>query len=119
MNALKAQCSPGSAGLLAPLYELLEDGQVSEILVNKPQEVYVERAGILEQFNMPVLTTSYLRRLFALIANENKQTLSENSPILSGNLQDGSRVQLVIPPASLNETLSMRRFTLKKVRFSE
>ncbi|KTD34666.1 hypothetical protein Lmor_1199 [Legionella moravica] len=119
MNSLKAQCSPGSTGLLAPLYEFLVDTQVSEVLVNKPQEVYVERAGILEQFDMPVLTTSYLRRLFALIANENKQTLSENSPILSGNLQDGSRVQLVIPPASLYETLSIRRFTLKRVRFSE
>jgi type IV secretion system protein VirB11 len=119
MNALKAQCSPGSTGLLAPLYEFLEDAQVSEVLVNRPQEVYVERAGVLERFDIPVLTTSYLRRLFALIANENKQTLSENSPILSGNLKDGSRVQLVIPPASLNETLSIRKFTLKQVRFSE
>lgn len=119
MNAFKAQCSPGSTGLLAPLYEFLEDAQVSEVLVNRPQEVYVERAGVLERFDMPVLTTSYLRRLFALIANENKQTLSENSPILSGNLKDGSRVQLVIPPASLYETLSIRKFTLKQVRFTE
>lgn len=119
MNALKAQCSPGSTGLLAPLYEFLNDTQVSEVLVNRPQEVYVERAGILERFDMPVLTTPYLRRLFALIANENKQALSENSPILSGNLKDGSRVQLVIPPASLYETLSIRKFTLKQVRFTE
>ncbi|MCL9685743.1 P-type DNA transfer ATPase VirB11 [Legionella maioricensis] len=119
MNGLKAQCSPGSTGLLAPLYEFLNDTQVSEVLINRPQEVYVERAGVLERFNIPVLTTSYLRRLFALIANENKQTLSENSPILSGNLKDGSRVQLVIPPASLYETLSIRKFTLKQVRFTE
>lgn len=119
MNALKAQCSPGSTGLLAPLYEFLGDAQVSEVLINRPQEVYIERAGVLERFDMPVLTTSYLRRLFALIANENKQTLSENAPILSGNLQDGSRVQLVIPPASRYETLSIRKFTLKQVRFSE
>ncbi|MGL6028581.1 MAG: P-type DNA transfer ATPase VirB11, partial [Legionella sp.] len=119
MNALKAHCSPGSIGLLAPFYEFLDDALVSEVLVNKPQEVYVERAGIFERFESPILTTPYLRRLFALIANENKQVLSEASPILSGNLQDGSRIQLVIPPAARFETLSIRRFTLKHVRFSD
>ncbi|WP_248298539.1 P-type DNA transfer ATPase VirB11 [Legionella pneumophila] len=57
--------------------------------------------------------------MFLLIANENKQSLSESSPMLSGNLADGSRVQLVIPPASLYETLSIRKFTLKQVSFEE
>lgn len=119
MEIIKARCSPGSNGLLRPLSEFLEDTQVSELLINKPQEVYIEREGLLQRVDMPILTTQYLRRLFILLANENKQTLSDSSPILSGNLIDGSRVQLVIPPASLYETLSIRKFTLKQLSFED
>ncbi|HDV4553849.1 TPA: P-type DNA transfer ATPase VirB11 [Legionella pneumophila] len=119
MEALKACFSPGATGLLSPLQDFLEDEHVSEILINRPQEVFIERSGQLIRFDIPVLTPQYLRRLFLLIANENKQTLSEASPVLSGNLADGSRVQLVIPPASLYETLSIRKFTLKQVSFEE
>lgn len=119
MEAMKACYSSGSAGLLAPLQDFLDDEQVSEILINKPQEVFIERQGALLRFDMPVLTTQYLRRLFMLIANENKQCLSESSPMLSGNLFDGSRVQLVIPAAALHETLSIRKFTLKHLTFDD
>ncbi|RUR10811.1 P-type DNA transfer ATPase VirB11 [Legionella sp. km772] len=119
MDAIKARCAPGSTGLLAPLQCFLDDEHVSEILINKPQEIYIEREGILQRLDMPELTTQYLRRLFVLLANENKQTLSEGAPILSGNLKDGSRVQLVIPPASLYETLSIRKFTLKQLSFED
>lgn len=119
MEAMKACYSSGSAGLLAPLQDFLDDEQVSEILINKPQEVFIERQGALLRFDMPVLTTQYLRRLFMLIANENKQCLSASSPMLSGNLFDGSRVQLVIPAAALHETLSIRKFTLKHLTFDD
>jgi type IV secretion system protein VirB11 len=57
--------------------------------------------------------------LFTLIANENKQCLSHNCPILSGNLYDGSRVQLVIPTAAQHEALSIRKFTLKNFSFDD
>lgn len=119
MEAMNACYSSGSAGLLAPLQDFLDDEHVSEILINKPKEVFIERQGALLRFDIPVLTAQYLRRLFTLIANENKQCLSESSPILSGNLFDGSRVQLVIPTAALNETLSIRKFTLKNLTFDE
>ena len=119
MEAIKACYSAGSVGLLAPLQDFLDDEQVSEILINKPQEVFIEREGTMLRFDIPVLTAPYLRRLFALIANENKQSLSQDRPVLSGTLQDGSRVQLVIPPAVLHETLSVRKFTLKNMSFDE
>ena len=119
MDAMKACYSSGAVGLLAPLQDFLDDEQVSEILINKPQEVFIERQGALLRFDIPVLTTQYLRRLFTLIANENKQCLSESSPILSGNLHDGSRVQLVIPAAAFHETLSIRKFTLKNLTFDD
>lgn len=109
----------GAQGLLAPLKEFMEDERISEILINKPQEVFVEEDGSMRQIEMPMLTSLYLRRLFTLIANENRQCLSEESPILSGNLFDGSRVQLVIPPVSQHETLSIRKFTLKNLNFDD
>lgn len=119
METTKACYSSGSVGLLAPLQDFLDDEQISEILINKPQEVFIERQGALLRFDIPVLTTQYLRRLFTLIANENKQCLSESSPMLSGNLHDGSRVQLVIPAAAQHETLSIRKFTLKNLTFDD
>jgi type IV secretion system protein VirB11 len=111
--------APGVEGLLAPLQEFLDDELVSEILINRPQEVFVEKADSMLRIEMPALTSLYLRRLFLLIANENKQTLSDTKPLLSGNLPDGSRVQLVIPSASKYETLSIRKFTLKHLSFED
>lgn len=119
MESMKACFAPGVKGLLAPLQDFLDDEAVSEILINRPQEVFIERDGQMLRFEIPVLTSQYLRRLFLLIANENKQVLSEALPILSGNLEDGSRVQLVIPEASLYETLSIRKFTLKSMSFED
>lgn len=119
MEAIKACFSPGATGLLSPLQDFLDDATVSEILINRPKEVFVEQNGILLRFDIPLLTAQYLRRLFMLIANENKQTLSELSPVLSGNLEDGSRVQLVIPQASQHETLSIRKFTLQHLSFDD
>ncbi len=115
----KACFAPGVAGLLSPLQDFLDDADVSEILINRPQEAFVERKGTMLCFDLPVLTAQYLRRLFMLIANENKQTLSDTSPMLSGNLEDGSRVQLVVPQAAQYETLSIRKFTMQHVTFDD
>lgn len=111
--------APGVRGLLSPLQDFLDDEAVSEILINRPHEVFVERDGRMQKIDAPTLTPHYLRRLFLLMANENGQVLSEEKPLLSGNLEDGSRVQLVIPPASRHETLSIRTFTLKSMRFDD
>ena len=112
--ALKTHFTPGSEGLLFPLNRFLQDKAVSEILINKPQEVFVERHGVMERHALPSLDATHIRRLFTFIANENRQNLSDTSPILSGNLYDNSRVQLVIPPAARHHTLSIRRPSIQK-----
>ncbi|MCE3043970.1 P-type DNA transfer ATPase VirB11 [Legionella sp. 16cNR16C] len=108
----KAFYAPGSDGLLQPLSPWLNDLSVSEILINRPQEVFVERQGQMVAHAVPALDSLHLKRLFGLIANENRQLLNEANPLLSGNLMDGSRVQLVIPPAAKHYTLSIRRQTV-------
>lgn len=116
MEVVKAHplFTPGSEGLLSPLLSFFKDSLVSEILINKPKEVFIERAGIMTRFDMPMLDSTHLRRLFTFIANENRLSLNEDKPILSGNIFDGSRVQLVIPPASRFPTLSIRRPSILK-----
>jgi len=113
-----AQFSPGSTGLLAPLDTWLNNPQVSEILINQPQEVWVEEGGQLMRHTVEALTTSMLRNLCQLIANENQQRLTAEFPLLSGSLRDGSRVQIVLPPTAMHPTLSIRRNVVIQMRLS-
>ncbi len=105
---------PASKGLLAPIKEFLDDCLTSEILINKPQEIYVEKQGKMEMHKVPALNERTLLTLFQLIANENNQEVSETRPLLSGSLLDGSRVQLVLPPTSKYPALSIRRKVAQK-----
>lgn len=100
---------PGSDGLLSPVYHYLNQDGVSEVLINRSNELWVERGGRMMAYQVPGLSQVYLRRLFSFLANENKQVLSPESPFLSGSLTGGERVQLVIPAASTDYTLSIRR----------
>lgn len=104
-----SQYAPGSVGLLEPIHQWLTDPQVSEILLNRPQEIWVEKEGQLSSHAVPAFNEAHLGRLFQLIANENAQKISKATPLLSGSLQDGSRVQLCLPPTAKHHTLSIRR----------
>lgn len=101
--------APSSVGLLEPLRPWLQDATVSEILLNRPGEVYVEKAGKLHRFDVPSFNERTVHTLFQLIANENAQELSAKKPLLSASLPDGSRVQIVLPPTAKTHTLSIRR----------
>lgn len=105
----KKKYKPGSHGLLSLLSSWIEDKSVSEVLINKPAEVWVERAGRMRQYQIPEITALYLKRLFTFIANENGKTIGAANPILSGNIYYDMRVQLVMPPAAKEYTLSIRK----------
>lgn len=81
MTENKAFFAPGSQGLLKPLEPWLTDKQVSEILINQPGEVFIERLGEMHRFELPVLDSLHLKRLFTLIANENSQVINESWPL--------------------------------------
>lgn len=109
----------GAAELLLPLQPWLADPTVSEILLNHPGEIWVERQGLLQQYAVPVLDTVYLERLFRLIANENHQVISRQKPLLSGSLPDGSRIQLCLPPVSQAPVFAIRRQTVTRMTLSD
>src|SRR5271157_126267 len=97
---------------LGPLEPLLKDPTVSDILVNRFDRVYVERAGKLEL--MPALSfkdNSHLMQIIERIVSRVGRRVDESSPMVDARLQDGSRVNAIIPPLALDgPCLSIRRF---------
>lgn len=96
---------------LAPLARWLAEPDVTDIFVNKPQEVWVERlGGDIACHEAPGLTRESLGRLARQIAALNSQGVSREHPLLAASLPDGSRVQVVLPPATRGEiAIAIRR----------
>jgi len=96
---------------LGPLSILFDDPAVSDILVNGPYEVYVERFGRLEQTDVKFHNAEHLANLIERIVSRVGRHIDQNSPMVDARLPDGSRVNAVIPPLSLSgPVLSIRRF---------
>lgn len=96
---------------LAPLSAWLEQPDVTDILVNRPGEIWVERLGKgLERIETPLLTAQILARLVQQMASLARQGLNREHPLLSASLPDGARVQVAIPPATRGDiALAIRR----------
>lgn len=92
---------------LAPIKEIFSLDGVSEISVNRPGEVWVERFGEMEYRAVPEFDIDHLRTLARLIAQSTEQEVSEEKPILSANLPAGFRVQVILPPAAESNTIAM------------
>jgi type IV secretion system protein VirB11 len=86
---------------IAPLRPWLERSDVSDILVNRPGEVWVETlGGAMERLDAPDLTEQTLTRLARQIAGASHQGVSREHPLLTAALADGARVQIITPPAT-------------------
>jgi type IV secretion system protein VirB11 len=89
---------------LAPLAPFLAGSDITDIYINRPGELWIESlGGKVERIELPSLTGSVLARLARQIAAANAQGISREHPLLSGSLPDGSRVQIVLPPATRGE----------------
>jgi pilus assembly protein CpaF len=96
---------------LGPLEVLLSDGSISDILVNRFDQVYVERNGKLEETDIVFLDDAHLMRIIERIVSSVGRRIDESSPMVDARLQDGSRVNAIIPPLALDgPALSIRRF---------
>ena len=94
-----------------PLEPLLQDPAISDILVNGAKEVYVERAGILEETKAIFKDDAHLMRIIHKIVSAIGRRVDESSPMVDARLADGSRVNVIIPPLAIDGPhLSIRRF---------
>ena len=102
---------------LGPLESLLADDSVSEIMVNRYDQIFVERAGKLQEseivFSSDQAVQSAIERIVAPLGRR----IDESSPMVDGRLKDGSRVNAVIPPLSLKgPSLTIRKFSKRKLQ---
>ncbi len=96
---------------LGPLEPLLADGAISDILVNGSQKIFVERRGKLEATGARFDDDAHLMRIIDRIVSRVGRRVDESSPMVDARLPDGSRVNAIIPPLSLDgPILSIRRF---------
>ncbi|PYV48547.1 MAG: pilus assembly protein CpaF [Acidobacteria bacterium] len=96
---------------LGPLEPLLKDPTISDILVNRYNKVYVERAGKLEVTGLSFKDNQHLMQIIDRIVSRVGRRVDESSPMVDARLADGSRVNAIIPPLALDgPVLSIRRF---------
>ncbi|MBH0171668.1 CpaF family protein [Fictibacillus sp. 18YEL24] len=94
-----------------PLEALLNDADITEILINGHDEVYIEKKGRLELTNLKFRDEAHVRHIIDRVVAPLGRRIDESSPMVDARLHDGSRVNAVIPPVSLKGTLvSIRKF---------
>ncbi|GAA2453313.1 CpaF family protein [Streptomyces macrosporus] len=95
-------------GILEPL---LEDASITEIMVNGPDQVFVERAGRVERLPLRFASTEQLMQTIERIVSTVNRRVDESNPMVDARLPSGERVNVIIPPLSLSgPTLTIRRF---------
>jgi pilus assembly protein CpaF len=103
-----------------PIEPLLADPTVSEVMVNGPKKIYVERKGRLLLSDVQFDDDEHVRRIIDRIVSPLGRHVDEASPIVDARLPDGSRVNVVIPPISLvGPTITIRKFTKEKLRVDD
>ena len=101
---------------LGPLETLLQDDTVNDILVNGPQQVFVERAGKLELSDITFKDEKHLMRIIDKIVSAVGRRVDESNPYVDARLQDGSRFNAMVPPVAVDGSLvSIRKFKKDKL----
>jgi pilus assembly protein CpaF len=101
---------------LGPLEELLADPNVSDIMVNGPDQTFIERKGKLELAQIQFRDEEHLFQIAQRIVNKVGRRVDQTTPLADARLQDGSRVNVIIPPLSLRGTaISIRKFSEKPI----
>lgn len=105
---------------LGPLESILRDSSVTEIMVNGPHRVYLERDGVLHPCDLLFRDEAHLRRTIDRIVASVGRRVDESSPMVDARLSDGSRVNAIIPPAAVDgSTLTIRRFRSDTMELKE
>ncbi|MFS0612137.1 CpaF family protein [Lederbergia ruris] len=113
MEALVKQIINESVGF-GPLEALLKEDSITEIMVNGPKEIYIEKNGKLFKTDVRFKDEQHIRHIIDRIIAPIGRRIDESSPMVDARLHDGSRVNAVIPPISMNgPILSIRKFNKK------
>jgi type IV secretion system protein VirB11 len=107
---------------LAPLAPWLDADDVTEILINRPAELWVERIGAarMERHDAPLIDAQLLERLAHQIARTNHQGVSRETPLLAATLPGGARVQMVLPPATRGDiALAIRKHVVHDLTLAD
>jgi len=105
---------------LGPIEPLLRDETISDVLVNGPHMVYVEKKGILHLTGLTFRNDAHVLHVAQRIASSVGRRVDESSPMLDARLADGSRVNVIIPPLSLKgPCISIRKFSRSVMDFSK
>ena len=93
------------------LQEILEDQEITEIMVNGPDQIFIEKQGRIEPYPKKFLSKEKLEDVIQQIVGKVNRTVNESSPIVDVRLQDGSRVNVVLPPVAINGPIvTIRKF---------
>ncbi len=96
---------------LGPLEQFLDDPTVSEVMVNGSDNIFVERSGRIERTKAHFISEEHLRRVIERIVSSVGRRVDESSPMVDARLADGSRVNVIVPPLSLDGSiLTIRKF---------
>ncbi len=96
---------------LGPLQRFLDDQDITEIMVNSADRIYVERAGKLYLTGARFTSEEHLRKIIERIVSKVGRRIDESSPLVDARLTDGSRVNAIIPPLAVNgSSLTIRKF---------
>jgi pilus assembly protein CpaF len=105
---------------LGPLELLLKDPTISDILINGPKNIYVERRGKMEKTNVEFRDNGHLLQIIDRIVSKVGRRVDETCPMVDARLEDGSRVNAIIPPLALDgAAMSIRRFGSKPLKLED
>jgi pilus assembly protein CpaF len=113
--ALRKEVLDEAVGL-GPLEDLLEDASVSEVMVNRADEIFVERGGRLQRYPLAFTSDRAVMGVIERIVAPLGRRIDESSPLVDARLKDGSRVNAIIPPLALKgPTITIRKFSKKRL----
>ncbi len=101
---------------LGPLEPLLADDAISDIMVNGPYQVYIEKGGKLQLTDVKFNDNQHVMNIATRIVSRIGRRIDESSPLCDARLEDGSRVNIIVPPLAIDgASISIRKFSKKKI----
>lgn len=105
---------------LGIIEELLEDEEVTEIMVNGTQNIFIEKAGRIERYQGSIHSEQRLHDMVQQIVGKTNRRVNESNPIVDTRLPDGSRVNVVLPPVALDGAMiTIRKFSKKQITIEQ